>query len=153
MSMSVMKTIARKLILEQRFLAFDNIRSAGYKYLACEKEGDVLIVSLKTQSPQKKLILDQPNAEDFNYEISFLDREESLQECKHVVLDLSNLESCNWEGFVSVANLQKNLKQKGGKLILFGLSADVKEMFKTTQFDRVFTIKNTKEEALAEIKT
>lgn len=57
-----------------------------------------------------------------------------------VIMDCSALDYISSSGLRLFLMLQKNVSQKKGKLILKGLSPEIKEIFNITGFSAIFTI-------------
>jgi len=67
----------------------------------------------------------------------------------HVTLDLSGVEYISSGGLRVVIMLLKALEKTGGKLALCGLSPFVSEVFEITNLNQRFTIRSSRDEALA----
>lgn len=67
------------------------------------------------------------------------------------ILDFSGLDYISSAGLRCVLTMAKKLKAVDGKVVLASLTGTVKEVFDISGFDSIFTICDSKEEALKEI--
>ena len=58
-----------------------------------------------------------------------------------LAIDLSGLEYISSAGLRVLLVVAKNMQQAQGKVVLFGLGANVREVFSISGFDRIFAIK------------
>jgi len=65
-----------------------------------------------------------------------------------IVLDLSQVSLITTPGLGTLVSLSKFCKDQKRKLILFGLSKYVREVFDLTRLSPIFEIKQTREEAI-----
>jgi len=106
--------------------------------IACENLGETLVVSLKGQ-------LNSVNATATESElVGQLDRG-----VNKIALDFSLLDYISSAGLRVVLVLAKRLKQVGGKLVLFGLQPNVREVFDISGFLAILNVSQTRDEALA----
>ena len=70
-------------------------------------------------------------------------------ECRNVVLDFTDLEYISSAGLRSILVLAKRLLPLGGKLVLFGMSGVVEEVFGVSGFDSFLPVARSREDALA----
>jgi len=106
--------------------------------IACENLGETLVVSLKGQ-------LNSVNSAATESElIGHLDRGVSK-----IALDFALLDYISSAGLRVVLVLAKRLKQAGGKLVLFGLQPNVREVFDVSGFLAILNVSTTRDEALA----
>ncbi|HRI46564.1 MAG: STAS domain-containing protein [Ignavibacteriaceae bacterium] len=70
---------------------------------------------------------------------------------KNVLLDFSGVEFINSAGLRGIFISSNKLKASGGKLILYSLHNQVKEIFTITGFDKALTIATSQEEAEANL--
>lgn len=106
--------------------------------IACENLGETLVVSLKGQ-------LNSANSAATESElINQLERGASK-----IALDFSLLDYISSAGLRVVLVLAKRLKQAGGKLVLFGLQPNVREVFDISGFLAILNVSTTRDEALA----
>lgn len=58
----------------------------------------------------------------------------------HLAIDMSSLEYISSAGLRVLLVVAKKLQQAKGKIVLFGLVHNVREVFQISGFDRIFTI-------------
>jgi anti-anti-sigma factor len=58
----------------------------------------------------------------------------------HLAIDMSNLEYISSAGLRVLLVVAKKLQQSNGRVVLFGLVRNVREVFSISGFDRIFTI-------------
>ena len=108
---------------------------------AQEQAGDVVIAKLTGR-------LDSGSAQP---------AEESLTQLlaggtPHIVVDLSNLEYISSAGLRVLLVVAKKIQQAQGKLVLFGLVPNVREVFSISGFDKIFSIRDDAESAVAAVR-
>lgn len=67
---------------------------------------------------------------------------------REIVVDLSSVEYISSAGLRALLAALKRVKALGGNLVLCSLHPYVKEVFDMTGFSRIFTICNSKEDAI-----
>jgi anti-anti-sigma factor len=67
----------------------------------------------------------------------------------HLVVDMSKLEYISSAGLRVLLVMAKKVQQTNGKVALFGLAANVREVFSISGFDRIFSIEADAEAAVA----
>ncbi len=70
-----------------------------------------------------------------------------------VILNLTEVEYMSSAGLRVLLNLYKQAENQGSKIILIGLSEDVKDVMEVTGFLNFFTLSNNLETALLEVNT
>jgi len=70
-----------------------------------------------------------------------------------VVFDMSTLSFVDSSGLGALLSCLRAMNGKNGQLRLFGMTKPVKALFELVRMHRIFTIYNTREEALEEIVT
>jgi anti-anti-sigma factor len=68
----------------------------------------------------------------------------------NVVLDLSEIAALSSLGLGILANFQQRIESRGGRLMLCGLNANLKQVFRMTKLDQIFAIAETHQDALRE---
>ncbi len=68
-----------------------------------------------------------------------------------IILDLTEVEYMSSAGLRVLLNLYKQANNQGGKIILIGLSEDVKDVMEVTGFLKFFTLSNNLETALIQV--
>jgi len=68
-----------------------------------------------------------------------------------VVLDMQSLSFVDSSGLGALLSCLRTMKGKNGQLLLFGMTKPVRALFELVRMHRIFSIYNTKEEALAEL--
>jgi anti-sigma B factor antagonist len=66
-----------------------------------------------------------------------------------LLLNLSSVVHISSEMLAKLIVLSRDLAKKGGKLCLFEVPADLRQLFTVTRLDRVFDIRDTEGDALA----
>jgi len=70
----------------------------------------------------------------------------------HLVVDMSKLEYISSAGLRVLLVMAKKVQQTDGKMVLFGLVENVREVFSISGFDRIFAIQSDKSAALAAVR-
>jgi anti-anti-sigma factor len=68
----------------------------------------------------------------------------------NVVLDLSEICALSSLALGILANFQRHVDSRGGRLVLCGLNANLKQLFRLTKLDQIFAISETRQDALQE---
>lgn len=105
---------------------------------AHEQSGDVVIVKL---SGRLDSVTAQPAEESFSRVLS--------DGAPRLAIDMSKLEYISSAGLRVLLVMAKKVQQAKGKVVLFGLAANVREVFSISGFDRIFSIQSDAEAALA----
>jgi anti-anti-sigma factor len=66
----------------------------------------------------------------------------------NVVLDLSAIWALSSLALGILANFQQRVESRGGRLVLCGLNSNLKQVFRMTKLDQIFTISETRQDAL-----
>lgn len=72
-----------------------------------------------------------------------------LAGARRIVLDLSGTEYIDSSGCGVLVSVSKQLRDRGGELVLAGLTGDVQLLFTLTKLDQLFTIAESVDAALA----
>ncbi|OPY42822.1 MAG: STAS domain protein [Methanoregulaceae archaeon PtaU1.Bin222] len=72
---------------------------------------------------------------------------------RKIVVDLSSVEYISSAGLRALLAAMKRLRALGGKMVLCSLHPYVKEVFDMTGFSRIFTMCNTRDEALISLRS
>lgn len=107
---------------------------------AQEQAGDVVIVKLSGR-------LDSSTASPTEESFTRLLASGSL----HLAVDLSNLEYISSAGLRVLLVVARKLQQAKGKVVLFGLVPNVREVFQISGFDRIFAIEPDMAAAVAAV--
>ena len=70
---------------------------------------------------------------------------------RFLVLDATDLSYISSAGLRTILRLVKHLDDRGGKLVLCGLSPEVREVFRTSGFDKIMPIVADREAARAAV--
>ena len=70
----------------------------------------------------------------------------------HIVVDLSKLEYISSAGLRVLLVVAKKIQQAQGKLVLFGLVPNVREVFSISGFDKIFSIRDDAASAVAAVR-
>jgi anti-anti-sigma factor len=96
---------------------------------AQEQAGDVIIVKLSGRLDSSTA---PPTEESFTHLLA--------SGPLHLAIDMSQLEYISSAGLRVLLVVAKKLQQAKGKIVLFGLVHNVREVFQISGFDRIFTI-------------
>ena len=96
---------------------------------AQDQAGDVVIVKLSGRLDSSSA---PPTEESFTRLLASGSR--------HLAIDLSNLEYISSAGLRVLLVVARKLQQAKGKVVLFGLVPNVREVFQISGFDRIFAI-------------
>jgi anti-anti-sigma factor len=66
----------------------------------------------------------------------------------NVVLDLSEIWALSSLALGILANFQQRIESRGGRLVLCGLNANLKQVFRMTKLEQIFAISETAQDAL-----
>jgi anti-anti-sigma factor len=69
-----------------------------------------------------------------------------------IAIDMSGLDYISSAGLRILLVIAKKLQQAKGKVVLFGLVANVREVFSISGFDKIFTIRPNTAEALESVQ-
>jgi stage II sporulation protein AA (anti-sigma F factor antagonist) len=69
-----------------------------------------------------------------------------------LVLDLTEMDYISSAGLRVLLKLAKQIQKAKGKVVLFGLRPNVREVFSISAFDRIFSIHNDRAAAVAAIR-
>ena len=72
--------------------------------------------------------------------------------CRQLVIDLKHIQYISSAGFRALLIARKQSADSQGKLVLCGLSAEVRRLFEMSAFTEMFTICGTRDEGLANAK-
>ncbi|PIW69451.1 MAG: anti-sigma factor antagonist [Ignavibacteriales bacterium CG12_big_fil_rev_8_21_14_0_65_30_8] len=75
-----------------------------------------------------------------------------VEEAKKFIIDLSQVESCDSSGLSSILVANRILNSSGGEMRLAAPSEKVYSLIKITQLERVLSVCDTIEDAIAELK-
>lgn len=106
-------------------------------------DGDIHILSISGR-------LDPHGGKDLKDTISALTDSEQKGD---LLVDLENLEYMASAGFRELFLAGRKLGRKGGRLVVCSLRGEVKRVFELAKFDTAYPIFETREEALAHLKT
>jgi anti-anti-sigma factor len=70
---------------------------------------------------------------------------------KRIVIDLAHIQYISSAGFRALLIARKQSADSDGRLVLCGLTAEVRRLFEISAFTDMFTICGTREEALAKL--
>ena len=72
-------------------------------------------------------------------------------DCLHWIVDFQNVDYMSSAGIRALLRKEKELRNKGGKLILFGMDRDVAKVLHLTGLSKHFTVTSNQEDAIAHI--
>ena len=70
----------------------------------------------------------------------------------HLAIDMSKLEYISSAGLRVLLVVAKKVQQAKGKVVLFGLASNVREVFSISGFDQIFSIEPDADAAVAAVK-
>ncbi len=91
-------------------------------------------------------ILDEANIQELGVELFALVEEDNR---KSLVLNFSSVEFLSSAALGKLITLEKKVKAHGGKLRLCTIRPEIYEVFAITKLNKLFTIKNDEQDALA----
>lgn len=113
----------------------------AFNYSITEKE-DLVFLEMKGR------LVDKAEAIDIGAEVE----EQMSSGHNRFVIDLSELEYMNSTGLNIMLNLMNNARNQGGEAVVACSTARIKSLFSVTKLDTVFTLKDSREEAVKHLK-
>lgn len=110
--------------------------------LEIEDAGDVAVVNFKD-----KKILDEQNIQMIGDDLFRLVDE---QQRRKIVLNFSNVEFLSSAALGKLITMNRKVQAVKGKLILCGISKEIREVFEITKLDKLFVIKGDEQTAIQE---
>ncbi len=110
-------------------------------YIALQEAGDVIIVSFKS-----RLLNDEENIEQLGQELFALVEQANWLK---VALDLANVEYLTSSVLGKLITLHRKLHRNQGKMVLFGLSAGVDAILRTSKLLTYFSVAENRDAAVA----
>jgi anti-anti-sigma factor len=107
---------------------------------ASEHVGDVLVVKVSGRLDSSTA---QAAEETFTQVLG--------RQSPHLALDMSRLEYISSAGLRVLLVVAKKLQQAKGKMVLFGLVPNVREVFSISGFDKIFTIESDQNTAVTSV--
>ena len=92
-----------------------------------KKDGELLFVDLQGDL-------------DINSNKEFKEKVNSVQGVKKIIVNCENLSYIDSTGLGAFISIYKNIKEKGEKLVITGLTPHIKKIFLITDLDKVFEI-------------
>jgi anti-sigma B factor antagonist len=128
---------------EQQVVAVDEIQTGADALLKITKQDDVAVVRFATSR-----ILDQSNVQQLGDEFdALIDR----YKLRKIVLNFSNVSYMSSAVMGKLVSLLKKVQASGGRLKLCSIEDSIYEIFEIMRFNRMFEIRKTEEEAVAEL--
>src|SRR5262249_8666465 len=112
----------------------------GNRRLDIEEVNDVTVARFTD-----KKILDESNIQIIGNQLFNLVDEDHRQK---IVLDFTNVEYLSSAALGKLITMDKKVKAAGGKLRLCSIRSDIKEVFKITRLDKLFTIVDNRDKAV-----
>jgi anti-sigma B factor antagonist len=110
----------------------------AFNYSLQEQNGQVVLT-------MEGNLVDKAEAIDIGAEV-----EEKLNSgVNKFVIDLSKLDYMNSTGLNVILNLMNKSRNQGGEAVVAGATPRIKSLFTVTKLDSVFTMKESRDEALA----
>jgi anti-sigma B factor antagonist len=106
-----------------------------------DKQPGTAIVSFPTDH------LDAGNVKDFRAAIQAI-----AEAHETLVLDMSRLTFVDSSGLGALLSCLRTMNGKRGQLLLFGMAKPVRALFELVRMHRIFSIYNSQDEALMELK-
>jgi anti-anti-sigma factor len=91
--------------------------------------------------------IDSDSAKTFTRRLTDLVEAGSIR----ILVDLRQVNYISSAGFRSLLVVGKSLDERGGKLVLCSLSAEIRRLFEIGSFDELFVISTTEDEGLAKV--
>jgi len=110
----------------------------GFKFSIDDVQQTYLSVSLEGR------LVDESEAQDMLHQIDAKINDDKTQ----IIIDLKLLEYINSSGLNSLVNILTKSRSNGGDVILSQLSEKVKSLFIVTKLNTVFTVAESKAEAI-----
>lgn len=109
------------------------------------------IFEIENATPNTVLIRLSESVVGGNQALTFTNKLEEFhsQGTKQVIIDLENVSVMNSSGLGMLVSGLSTLRKHGIKLVLVNIPEKVLKLLKMTHLDEVFTVMNTKEEALS----
>jgi anti-sigma B factor antagonist len=108
--------------------------------LEVEDAGDVAVVNFKD-----KKILDEQNIQAIGDDLFRLVDE---QQRRKILLNFGNVEFLSSAALGKLITLNRKVQAVKGKLVLCGISKEIREVFEITKLDKLFVIKGDEEAAI-----
>jgi anti-sigma B factor antagonist len=105
------------------------------RYFRVEPRGGVSVVTFED-------LQIGPDVRDPLYALGESDDHPSL------VLDLSEIWALSSLALGILANFQQRIESRGGRLVLCGLNPNLKQVFRMTKLEQIFTLRETAQDAL-----
>lgn len=113
----------------------------AFNYLLSEKE-DLVLLEMKGK------LVDKAEAVDIGAEVE----EQIASNHNRFIIDLSDLEYMNSTGLNIILNLMNKCRNMGGEAVVAGSTSRIKSLFSVTKLDTVFTLKDSREEAVRHLQ-
>ncbi len=115
------------------------------RFITLEEHGDVLVVRFRM-----RLLNDEENIEQLGQELfSLVEQANWLK----LVLDLSDVEYLTSSVLGKLITLHRKLHRSQGKMVLFGLSAGVDAILRTSKLLTYFAVAENRDAAIAQLAT
>ena len=115
--------------------------AASHRRLDLEDVGDVIVAKFID-----KKILDESNIQIIGNQMFSLVEDDGRRK---VLLDFSNVEYLSSAALGKLIVMDKKLKAAQGQLSMCAVRDEILEVFKITKLDKIFTIYDSREQALA----
>lgn len=116
------------------------VMSAGQRRLDIEEVGDITVATFTD-----KKILDEGNIQIIGNQLFSLVEEEGRGK---IVLDFANVEYLSSAALGKLITMDKKVKSAKGKLRLCSVRPDIYEVFAITKLNKLFDMRETREQAL-----
>ena len=113
----------------------------GASRLRIRREGDITHVSFLDRN-----ILDEANIQQIGEEITEIVESETMPK---ILISFENVDHLSSAALGTLITINKKVKNREGILRLANIDPQIYEVFKITQLDRIFSIHDSSEEALA----
>ena len=112
-----------------------------YQRIEVSENGDVTVVRFVDRK-----IIDEANIHQLGQELYSLVEQEKKRD---VLLNFSAVEFLSSAALGKLINLEKKVKDRGGRLKLSNIRPEIFEVFAITKLNRIFDIKDDEAEAIA----
>ena len=107
-----------------------------------DKEADLAILEMEGR------LVDKSEAVEVNVEIE----EELGNGTSQFIIDVENLDYMNSTGLNIMINLMNRSRNNGGEAVIVGAQPRIKSLFTVTKLHSVFTMKDSRQEAISYFK-
>ena len=116
------------------------------KFFRIERDGDTLVVEVLREIPRL-------TDEDFEAELDHVEQELARPGLNNLVIDLFHVSYLESYTLNTMFALWKRVRMRGGKMALCSVPGLAREILEITNFDKLWPMCSSREEALALVKS